>query len=177
MRHRFVGFQAARARWVAGSSTAQKSVRMLHAKLSVRARIFTINGLSAHADRDALLGWISQFQRAPRQTYVVHGESLAADSLRNAIAGMGWRAAGRVRGARVSNCEPGAAGLSGAEAARRLAAEGRNALPAADRRSGAAIVLGVLREPMFSLLAARPSSTSCSATCANRWCSPSRSAS
>jgi Ca2+-transporting ATPase len=47
-----------------------------------------------------------------------------------------------------------APGLSGAEAARRLAADGPNALPAADRRSGAAIVLGVLREPMFSLLAA-----------------------
>ena len=45
-------------------------------------------------------------------------------------------------------------GLNSTEAARRLAAEGPNALPAADRRSGAAIVLGVLREPMFSLLAA-----------------------
>jgi Ca2+-transporting ATPase len=45
-------------------------------------------------------------------------------------------------------------GLSGAEAARRLAAEGPNALPAADRRSGAAMVLGVLREPMFALLVA-----------------------
>jgi Ca2+-transporting ATPase len=47
-----------------------------------------------------------------------------------------------------------AVGLSAAQAARRLAAEGPNALPAADRRSGAAIVLGVLREPMFSLLTA-----------------------
>ena len=47
-----------------------------------------------------------------------------------------------------------AAGLSAAEAARRLAADGPNALPSPDRRSGAAIVLGVLREPMFSLLVA-----------------------
>ena len=47
-----------------------------------------------------------------------------------------------------------AAGLSGAEAARRLAAEGPNALPSPDRRSGAAILFGVLREPMFSLLVA-----------------------
>jgi len=47
-----------------------------------------------------------------------------------------------------------AAGLSAAEAALRLAAEGPNSLPSADRRSGAAIVLGVLREPMFLLLVA-----------------------
>ena len=45
-------------------------------------------------------------------------------------------------------------GLASEEAAQRLSAEGPNALPSHDRRSGAAIVLGVLREPMFSLLAA-----------------------
>jgi Ca2+-transporting ATPase len=45
-------------------------------------------------------------------------------------------------------------GLSSAEAALRLASEGPNALPSPDRRSGAAILLGVLREPMFSLLVA-----------------------
>jgi metallo-beta-lactamase family protein len=58
----------------------------------VRAKVFTINGLSAHADRDALLGWIGGFRRAPAQTWVVHGEPLAAGSLREAIAGLGWRA-------------------------------------------------------------------------------------
>ncbi len=47
-----------------------------------------------------------------------------------------------------------AAGLSAAEAARRLAAEGPNALPADGPKSGAAIALGVLREPMFALLVA-----------------------
>jgi len=47
-----------------------------------------------------------------------------------------------------------AAGLSTSEAARRFSAEGPNALPSPDRRSGAAIVIGVLREPMFSLLVA-----------------------
>jgi Ca2+-transporting ATPase len=45
-------------------------------------------------------------------------------------------------------------GLTSEDAGRRLAAEGPNALPSPDRRSGAAIVLGVLREPMFSLLVA-----------------------
>ena len=46
------------------------------------------------------------------------------------------------------------AGLSSAEAAARLAAEGPNALPSPEARSLAATVLGVLREPMLLLLAA-----------------------
>jgi Ca2+-transporting ATPase len=43
-------------------------------------------------------------------------------------------------------------GLSEAEAAIRLKAEGPNTLPEADRRSFARIVLEILREPMFALL-------------------------
>jgi len=45
-------------------------------------------------------------------------------------------------------------GLTSAEAARRLAADGANALPAARERGIAAIALEVLREPMFLLLVA-----------------------
>ena len=45
-------------------------------------------------------------------------------------------------------------GLSSAQAAARLAAEGRNALPAGGRRSLLSLALGVVREPMFLLLAA-----------------------
>ena len=45
-------------------------------------------------------------------------------------------------------------GLSAAEAARRLAAEGPNALPVAQARRTAAIALEVLREPTFMLLCA-----------------------
>ena len=46
------------------------------------------------------------------------------------------------------------AGLSAAEAARLLAAEGPNTLPAAGRRGSLAIAAEVLREPMFLLLIA-----------------------
>jgi Ca2+-transporting ATPase len=45
-------------------------------------------------------------------------------------------------------------GLSGAEAARRLAQEGYNELPTAARRGILAIAFGVVREPMFLLLVA-----------------------
>ena len=88
----FVGFQATGTlgrKIVDGA----KSVRFLREAHPVRAKIFTINGLSAHADRDALLGWVGQFRRPPRQCFVVHGEPLAAESLKNSIIdGYGWRA-------------------------------------------------------------------------------------
>jgi len=45
-------------------------------------------------------------------------------------------------------------GLSSEEAKRRLAAEGKNTLPGAGRRSALSIALEVLREPMFLLLVA-----------------------
>jgi metallo-beta-lactamase family protein len=89
----FVGFQAAGTlgrRIVDGA----ESVRLFGGEYPVRAKVFTIGGLSAHADRSALLGWIAKFRRAPRQTWVVHGEPLAAYSLCEAINQKpGWRAA------------------------------------------------------------------------------------
>ena len=45
-----------------------------------------------------------------------------------------------------------AQGLSSAQAAARLAAEGANALPGAKRKTAFGIALGVVREPMFALL-------------------------
>ena len=67
------GFQAAGTlgrRIVDGN----KSVRIYGDDVPVRADIYTIGGLSAHADRDALLNWLSHFSRQPDRTFVVHGE-------------------------------------------------------------------------------------------------------
>jgi metallo-beta-lactamase family protein len=89
----FVGFQAAGTlgrRIVDGA----KTVRLFGAEYPVRAKVFTIGGLSAHADRSALLGWLANFKRPPHATWVVHGETLPAHSLCDAInAKPGWRAA------------------------------------------------------------------------------------
>jgi len=89
----FAGFQAEGTlgrRIVDGAET----VRFLGAEHAVRAKVYTIGGLSAHADRDALLGWLGGFRRPPRATWVVHGEPLAAHALRDEIERrLGWRAA------------------------------------------------------------------------------------
>lgn len=50
-------------------------VRLFGEPVPVRASVYTLGGLSAHADRDALLGWLSRFHRAPKRTFVVHGEA------------------------------------------------------------------------------------------------------
>lgn len=53
---------------------------------TVRARVLTINGLSAHADRTELQEWLGAFKRRPEAIFLVHGDeevSLAfADTLR-----------------------------------------------------------------------------------------------
>ncbi len=49
-------------------------------EIAVRARIYTINGFSAHAGRDELAAW-AQAAR-PRHIFLVHGEDRALKSLR-----------------------------------------------------------------------------------------------
>jgi metallo-beta-lactamase family protein len=94
----FTGFQAQGTlgrRLVDGA----RSVRLFGEDVPVRARRYTLGGLSAHADRDALLGWLRRFRRPPKQTYTVHGEAETAagfaDTLRREL---GWRAEPAVRG-------------------------------------------------------------------------------
>lgn len=50
-----------------------KQVRMFGEEIQVRAKIYTINGFSAHADRDELLSWHGHTGK-PRKTFLVHGD-------------------------------------------------------------------------------------------------------
>jgi metallo-beta-lactamase family protein len=73
----FTGFQAAGTlgrRLVDGAG----EVRLFGERVPVRARICTVGGLSAHADQAGLISWLRGFRQAPRQTFVVHGESATA---------------------------------------------------------------------------------------------------
>jgi metallo-beta-lactamase family protein len=70
----------------------EKLVRLFGEEVAVRASVHTIGGLSAHADRDALLAWLRAFERPPGRTFVVHGEAATARGFADAIAGqLGWR--------------------------------------------------------------------------------------
>jgi len=85
-----VGFQAAGTRGRALRDGAP-TVRIHGQDIPVRARIETLDALSAHADREDLLRWLSGFVHPPGRTYLVHGEPDAAASLGSAIqARYGW---------------------------------------------------------------------------------------
>ncbi len=55
-----------------------KRVRIFGEDVPVRASVYTVGGLSAHADQPALLAWTAGFRRPPQQTFVVHGEASIA---------------------------------------------------------------------------------------------------
>ena len=68
-----------------------RSVRLFRETVPVRADLYTLGGLSAHADRDALLHWLSNFKRPPERVFVVHGEADTAEGFGAKLREeMGW---------------------------------------------------------------------------------------
>jgi metallo-beta-lactamase family protein len=79
-----VGFQSIGTRGRALQEGA-RTIRIHGQDLAVRAKVETLDGLSAHADRDEILRWLSGFRPPPGQTYLVHGEPRAAQSLADTL--------------------------------------------------------------------------------------------
>jgi len=80
----FVGFQAQGTtgrRIVDGA----KSVRLFNEDIAVQARIFTINGFSAHAGQSQLLAWLERFRSPGLRVFLVHGEHEAQEVLAEKI--------------------------------------------------------------------------------------------
>lgn len=67
----FVGY-AARGTLARQIIDGAQQVHLFGEEIPVRARIYTINGFSGHADRDELLAWHRRV--APERTFLVHGE-------------------------------------------------------------------------------------------------------
>jgi len=59
----------------------------------VRAQVSALQGVSGHADANQVLDWLRALRKPPDQTFVVHGEPDAADTLRHRIQDeLHWRA-------------------------------------------------------------------------------------
>ncbi len=68
------------------------TIRIFGKDIPVKAKTFTINGLSAHADRDELLQWLGAFKVPPKETFIVHGEAESANALAETLVAKGWKA-------------------------------------------------------------------------------------
>ncbi len=69
----------------------EKSIRIFGQEVSVRCQVREVHGLSAHADQTELLRWLRNFKKAPKTTYIVHGEIESATAFSKAIQEkLGW---------------------------------------------------------------------------------------
>jgi metallo-beta-lactamase family protein len=86
----FSGFQAAGTRGRAMVEGARE-VKIHGQWIPINAGVKNLQMLSAHADADEILRWLSGFRRPPRKTFIVHGEPNASDALRLKISDkLGW---------------------------------------------------------------------------------------
>ncbi|WP_353685044.1 MBL fold metallo-hydrolase [Thermodesulfovibrio sp. 3907-1M] len=79
----FAGFQA---KGTLGRKIVdgEKEVSILGKILPVRAKVYTIGGFSAHADRDELLNWLQSIKTKP-EIFLVHGEAKVIEAFKNSI--------------------------------------------------------------------------------------------
>jgi metallo-beta-lactamase family protein len=78
------GFQAEGTRGRALQEGA-KSLRLYGQDVAVGAEIVEMGQFSAHAGKSELLRWLTALPAAPKQTYLTHGEPVAAQALQAAI--------------------------------------------------------------------------------------------
>ncbi|AHM57804.1 ribonuclease (plasmid) [Peptoclostridium acidaminophilum DSM 3953] len=80
----FVGYQA---EGTLGRSIldGDRHVDIFGEDISVKAEVHSLEGFSAHADKDYLLEWLSGFKKAPRGIFLVHGESEAKQAFAYAV--------------------------------------------------------------------------------------------
>ncbi|MEC5190897.1 MULTISPECIES: MBL fold metallo-hydrolase [unclassified Arthrobacter] len=85
------GYQAGGTRG-AMLAAGERAVRVYGEDIKIRAEVVQMENLSAHADGDGLMAWMKAAERAPRMTYITHGEPDASDALRLRIKReLGWR--------------------------------------------------------------------------------------
>ncbi len=79
----FVGYQPKGALGRRIIEGAEK-VKIFSEDIEVRAKVFTINGFSSHADQEGLLEWLS-FTQKPKRVFLIHGEEEKMKVFGNAI--------------------------------------------------------------------------------------------
>jgi metallo-beta-lactamase family protein len=66
-------------------------IKLYGKQYPVKARIGSIEGLSAHGDQGELIRWLRKLEKAPEKIFLVHGEKEGAEGLRDKIQEVyGW---------------------------------------------------------------------------------------
>ncbi len=87
----FVGFQTNGTRGQLLKDGARQ-IRIHGEDIPVRAKIHSLESLSRHADASEILSWLGSLKRAPRTTFIVHGEAEASTALAERIRrAFGWK--------------------------------------------------------------------------------------
>lgn len=86
----FVGFQAAGTRG-RRLVDGEREIKLFGETIPVRAKIETLENLSAHGDWKEILRWLGGFRRPPKKVFLVHGEPQSAAALKQRIVEkFGW---------------------------------------------------------------------------------------
>jgi len=86
----FVGFQASGTKGRLLKEGIPR-IRIHHQNIDVEAQIYSLEGLSAHADANELMAWMKRLRRPPRKTLVNHGEIEASMALKFSLEkDLGW---------------------------------------------------------------------------------------
>jgi metallo-beta-lactamase family protein len=68
-----------------------KEIKLYGKFYTVKAKIANVEGLSAHADQNGLIGWMNQIKNKPEKIFIVHGESDSANVFSSKIKEVyGW---------------------------------------------------------------------------------------
>lgn len=80
----FTGYQAAGTR---GHDllNGKKQIKIFGEIIPVNAEVRILNNISAHADCEEILQWLSHFNHYPRKIFITHGETESAEALKNKI--------------------------------------------------------------------------------------------
>lgn len=62
-----------------------KRVKIMGEEISVKAKIYNLEGFSAHADQDQLTNWLAHLQKPPSNIFIVHGEAEMSEAFSGII--------------------------------------------------------------------------------------------
>jgi metallo-beta-lactamase family protein len=80
----FAGYQASGTRG-ADLINGKPFVKLFGESIPVKAEVRVLSNMSAHADYEEILAWLSHFNHHPKKIFITHGEPDAANSLKQKI--------------------------------------------------------------------------------------------